>query len=73
MSKDLPSLTPKKLIKVLGKIGFTFYKQRGSHKIYVKGELQVIVPFHNKDLKKGTLYNIVKGTGLTVEEFKKYI
>jgi len=37
----------------------------------VKGKIQVIVPFHNKDLKTGTLRNIIKATGLTNEEFKK--
>lgn len=70
---NIPSLTPKKIIKILERIGFTFYRQKGSHKIFVKDEFQIVVPFHNKDLKKGTLYNIIKGTGLTVKEFINYI
>ena len=71
MSQELPSLTPKKLIKILNKICFILYCQSGSHRIYVKDEFQVIVPYHNKDLKKGTLNNIIKGIGLSIEEFKK--
>jgi len=29
----------------------------------------VVVPFHNKDLKRGTLHVILKQADLTVEEF----
>lgn len=73
MSGNLPSLTPKRLIRALEKIGFQFYRQSGSHRIYVKDKYQVVVPYHNKDLKRGTLHNIIKGTGLTVTQFIKYL
>ena len=73
MSKELPSLTPKQVIKALEKIGYEFFRQKGSHKIYVKGALQAIVPYHGKDLKKGTLHQIIKGTGLSIEEFREYL
>lgn len=73
MSGELPSITPKQAIKAIEKIGFVFYRQKGSHKIYVKGERQVIVPYHGRDLKKGTLHQIIKGTGLSVEQFRKYL
>ncbi len=52
MSKELPSLTPNKIIQILEKIGFQFLRQTESHKIFVKDEHLVIVPFHNRDLKK---------------------
>jgi len=73
MSKELPSLNAKKVIKALKKMGFDFYRQKGSHKIFVKNDFQVVVPDHTGDLKKGTLLQIIKGTGLTIEEFKKHI
>lgn len=73
MSKELPSLTPKQVIKALEKMGFEFFRQKGSHKIYVKGAKQAIVPFHGKDLKKGTLLQIIKGTGLSIDEFRNYL
>ncbi len=72
MSKDLPSLKSGDVIRILKKIGFEFYRQKGSHKIYVKNGYMVIVPEHNKDLKKGTLFNIIKGTGLSVDEFLNF-
>jgi predicted RNA binding protein YcfA (HicA-like mRNA interferase family) len=69
MSKNLPAFKPIDVIRILNNIGFVFLRQKGSHKIFVKNDLLVIVPEHKKDLKKGTLFNIIKGTGLSVEEF----
>lgn len=69
MSQNLPALKPRDVIKIFNKIGFIFHRQKGSHKIFVKDELLVVVPEHNKDLKKGTLYNMIRGTGFSVEEF----
>ena len=71
MSGLLPSLTPKEVAAALERMGFICYRQKGSHKIYVKDEFQVTVPFHTKDLKKGTLHQIIKGAGVSVEEFIK--
>jgi predicted RNA binding protein YcfA (HicA-like mRNA interferase family) len=73
VSGILPSLTPKEMAAALERIGFTCYRQRGSHRIYVKDDLQVIVPFHAKDLKKGTLHQIIKGTGVSIQEFITYL
>lgn len=73
MSKEFPSLSSKQVIRTLEKIGFEFFRQKGSHRIYVKGARQIVVPYHGKDLKKGTLHQIIKGTGLSIEEFKQYL
>lgn len=71
MSGLLPSLTPKQVAAAMERMGFTCFRQKGSHKIYVKEEHQVTIPFHTKDIKKGTLHQIIKGSGATVEEFLK--
>ncbi len=73
MSSNIPIMTPKEIEKILLRIGFKFYRQTGGHRIFVNSEFQVVVPFHNKDLKKGTIFQIIKGTGLSLEEFKKYL
>jgi predicted RNA binding protein YcfA (HicA-like mRNA interferase family) len=73
MSSKLPSLKPKEVIKVLEKLGFVFVRQKGSHRIYVKSNIGITIPYHNKDLKKGTLRAIIKQTGLSVEEFLKLL
>ena len=64
----LPAITPAKLIRALQRAGFIFIRARGSHRIYVKGDKGFTIPFHNKDLRKGTLKQIILQSGLTVEE-----
>ncbi|MBI3274160.1 MAG: type II toxin-antitoxin system HicA family toxin [Candidatus Colwellbacteria bacterium] len=71
----LPALKPKQVIKVLEKAGFVFKRQKGSHKIYINytEKKAVTISFHNKDLKKGTLRNIIKQSGLKTEGFVKLL
>ncbi len=70
---ELPSCTPKKVIKALGKAGFVFVRQRGSHRLYQNQRYTVTIPFHNKDLKRPTLMSIIQQAGLTQEEFIKLL
>ena len=65
----IPALTPKETAALLGRMGYQFVRQRGSHRIYVKDRRQVVVPMHGKTLKRATQMNIIKGTGLSPEEF----
>jgi predicted RNA binding protein YcfA (HicA-like mRNA interferase family) len=69
MSKKLPALKPKKVIKALERNGFTVHHTTGSHYILKKDTLRVTVAYHNKDLKPRTLASIIEQAGLTVEEF----
>lgn len=59
-------MTSKELIKLLKKNGFEEIKSNGSHrKLYNdKTKKTVIVPYHNKELKKGTEQGILKQAGL---------
>lgn len=69
MSK-LPILSGATAVKTFNKFGFTVSRQTGSHVIMEKPGLDVTlsVPLHN-ELKRGTLRNLIKDAGLTVEEF----
>lgn len=69
----LPALKSRDVIKALERAGFIEHRQRGSHKIYKKGNLRVTVPVHSGDLKKGTVHSIIEQSGLTVEEFTELI
>ena len=69
MSPKLPTLNPKRVIKVLERNGFSIHRISGSHYILKKERLRVTVPYHNKDLKPGTLKSIIERAGFTVEEF----
>lgn len=65
----LPALKPKIVIKALGRGGFEIHHASGSHYILKKEKLRVTVPYHNRDLKPGTLKSIIEQAGLTVEGF----
>jgi|PlaIllAssembly_1097288.scaffolds.fasta_scaffold1636369_2 predicted RNA binding protein YcfA (HicA-like mRNA interferase family) len=63
MSKELPSLTPKQVIKALEKIGFEFFRQKGSHKIYEKEQCRPLFPIIVKTLRKGLYTRSSRGLG----------
>lgn len=70
MNPALPAVKPRKLIKILEKVGFYKDHQTGSH-VFLKHQNHkgvVCVPFHNKDLKRGTLHSILKQANLPVEK-----
>ena len=71
----LPILTSKKLIRILGKIGFQLDHKTGSHFIFydLKTKRRAVVPYHSKDLPKGTVMSILKQAGITKEEIIKHI
>ena len=66
----------KQIKKILEKIGYKFINQKGSHvkleKIIDNKKTIIIVPDH-KTLKKGTLNNILKKTGLSINDLKNYL
>ena len=66
----LPVLTPQKLLKALAEAGFEVDHTTGSHYILYrsKDKKRVVVPFHTKDLPKGTVYSILKSAGLSKED-----
>jgi predicted RNA binding protein YcfA (HicA-like mRNA interferase family) len=61
-----PALTPDNVIRILLQNGFELDHQSGSHRIYYNREnkKRVVVPYHKKDLPKGTLLSILKQAGL---------
>ena len=69
MSGKLPALKPRQVIKALERRGFYVKRTSGNHYILKKEKLRVVVPYHSKDLKPGTLKSIIEEAGLTVEEF----
>lgn len=66
----MKAIKPKAMEKLLLQKGFQFVRQKGSHRLYRKGDLRVTVPYHKKDLKPGTLQSILKQAGVTREELE---
>ena len=59
-------MTPREMVKLLEANGFELVGSNGSHRKYRNPitKKQANVPFHAKDLKKGTEENILKQAGL---------
>ncbi len=68
----LPDITGERVVKALKKNGWFVKNQKGSHvKLTKTGHNYfLIVPVHGSaTVPKGTLSNILKDAGLTVDEF----
>lgn len=63
----LPNLTPKKVLTILEDYGFVIDHITGSHYILYNSNNQkrVTLPFHSRNLPKGTLLSIIKSAGLS--------
>jgi len=68
----LPVLRPAELIRALKKLGFVEKRQKGSHLVMLNEELnyQVVIPVHNKPLKKGTLAAILRQCNVSPEDLE---
>ncbi len=67
---NIPSLTPKDIVRILKQKGFILDRTKGSHQIWLHPvtRKRVIVPMHNIDIPKRTLYAILKQAGLDKNE-----
>ena len=65
----LPVLSGRKVVRVLGKLGWQVARQRGSHIIMVKdGEIASLsIPDH-KEVAKFTLRSLLRTAGITVDK-----
>jgi len=67
----LPVVSGQETVRALKKIGYLVDHQTGSHLILRQSDpphRRLTVP-HHTELAKGTLRNIIRQAGLTVEEF----
>ena len=72
MSRKIPTLAPKKLIRALERGGFTLYRVKGSHYQFIHPDnpnLLVVVPYHARDISRPLMKAIIKQAGLTAQEF----
>jgi predicted RNA binding protein YcfA (HicA-like mRNA interferase family) len=71
MTQRLPALRPVEVVRALERAGWQVHRQRGSHIVMHKEGVPflITVPLHRRDLPRGTLRDIIKDAGLTVDEF----
>ena len=60
------NLKPKELMKILEADGWLLIRVRGSHHMYRHPNKpgMLIVPFHNNDMRPGTVNQILKDAGM---------
>lgn len=65
--------TPKEVIRKLKKLGFAEDRQSGSHKIFYNSKTQkrAVVPYHLKELPKGTLSAMLREANILRDNFEK--
>jgi len=71
MSKELPALRPREVVRILERVGFVQWRQKGSHlTLYRASDRRALtVPIHfAKTVPKGTLRAIINQAGLTTGE-----
>ncbi|MBZ0302825.1 MAG: type II toxin-antitoxin system HicA family toxin [Anaerolineae bacterium] len=66
----LPSISGRECMRALEKVGFVAIRQKGSHVFMRRDDpfAQTVVPDHS-EIRRGTLRNILRQAGLTVDEF----
>jgi predicted RNA binding protein YcfA (HicA-like mRNA interferase family) len=73
MSSRLPAISGRELIRALRRAGFVMLRQKGSHvsleKRSAEGCWRTIVPLH-REIRPGTLSDILNQTGLSKEELR---
>ena len=70
----LPILTWQQVTTALKRAGFVFDRQKGSHMVYYHPETDrtVVIPRH-REIKAGTLREILRESNLTREEFRRLL
>jgi len=70
----LPQVKPKKILKLLLKLGLAIKHKRGSHVFLVHPDgRRTQVSIHNKPLAKGTLRAIIRQAKLDKKQLKKLL
>ena len=67
----LPSLRPREVIRALERGGYYVHHTTGSHRAMRhpdKPHVRVTIPYHNRDLKPGTLHDIIRQAGLSPQD-----
>jgi len=75
MSRSLPSVTGREVLKALIGVGFVHVSTKGSHAKVAHADGRVaVVPMHGgRDIPRGTLGSILHQAELTVAEFRKLL
>jgi predicted RNA binding protein YcfA (HicA-like mRNA interferase family) len=76
MSRHLPAISGRQLIRALQRGGFVVLRQKGSHvsleKRSADGYWRTIVPMH-REIRPGTLSDILNQSGITKDQLRELL
>lgn len=76
MSRHLPAISGRRLVRALHRAGFAVLRQKGSHvsleKRTADGYWRTIVPMH-REIRPGTLSDILNQSGLTKDQLRELL
>jgi predicted RNA binding protein YcfA (HicA-like mRNA interferase family) len=76
MSRHLPAVSGRELVRALRRSGFVVLRQKGSHvsmeKRSADGYWRTVVPLH-REIRPGTLSDILNQTGLSKEDLAELL
>ena len=76
MSRHLPAVSGRQLLRALQRAGFVVLRQKGSHVSLEKrtsdGYWRTIVPMH-REIRPGTLSDILNQSGLTKDQLRELL
>jgi predicted RNA binding protein YcfA (HicA-like mRNA interferase family) len=76
MSRHLPAISGRQLLRALQRAGFVVLRQKGSHvsleKRTADGYWRTIVPMH-REMRPGTLSDILNQSGITKDQLRELL
>jgi predicted RNA binding protein YcfA (HicA-like mRNA interferase family) len=71
----LPGVKPRLIVKFLERHGFILDRVSGSHFIFYHpiSHRRAIVPRHNRDMPKGTLFSLLREAGFAREDLVQFL
>jgi len=76
MSRHLPAISGRRLLRALQRAGFVVLRQKGSHvsleRRTADGYWRTIVPMH-REIRPGTLSDILNQSGITKDQLRELL
>ncbi|MBM3924556.1 MAG: type II toxin-antitoxin system HicA family toxin [SAR202 cluster bacterium] len=72
-TQRLPQVNGARVVRALRRAGWTVHRVHGSHHMLVNAnrpDVTIVVPVHNRPVKKGLLSDILEQAGLSISELK---
>ncbi len=71
----LPAVRPREVVRFLESNGFVLDRSSGSHFVFYHPvtKRRGVVPKHNRDMPKGTLFSLLREAGFTREEMISFL